>query len=258
MLNCPQVCDKCSFFFSFFFSFFMGTVWRMVFIHLAFRETCHRGTSPNKLNDSVISVICLKAGSITQACRTADEQHFYIAHNSAALLFIASACPRASTDPTFQSAARLNCLENYHLCQGLSFVLIYSVLTLRWLFPRPKVPSWRKCVLIAQVLALRFIVSALWLLWNAAKKIKKERKKLCTASPWTERDHFHISNVGNTTPCSFKDCDTTACFFLFSSFFFSMLVLLKLGAVPLPELLPNIWESGATRILHALKYSLTW
>lgn len=164
---------------------------------------------PNKLNDSVISVICLKAGSITQACRTADEQHFYIAHNSAALLFIASTCPRASTDPTFQSAARLNCLENYHLRQGLSFVLIYSVLILQWLFPRPKVPSWRKCVLIAEVLALRFIVSALWLLRNAAKK----KERICsTASPWTEKDHFHISDVLNTRPCSFKDSDTAVRF----------------------------------------------
>lgn len=150
----------------------MGTVSRVVLYIWHLGKHAIGELLPNKLNDSVISVICLKAGSITQACRTADEQHFYIAHNSAALLFIASTCPRASTDPTFQSAARLNCLENYHLRQGLSFVLIYSVLTLRWLFPRPRVPSWRKCVLIAEVLALRFIVSALWLLRNAAKKRK--------------------------------------------------------------------------------------
>lgn len=155
----------------------MGTVSRVVLYIWHLGKHAIGELLPNKLNDSVISVICLKAGSITQACRTADEQHFYIAHNSAALLFIASTCPRASTDPTFQSAARLNCLENYHLRQGLSFVLIYSVLTLRWLFPRPKVPSWRKCVLIAEVLALRFIVSALWLLRNAAKK-KKESTAL--------------------------------------------------------------------------------
>lgn len=187
----------------------MGTVSRVVLYIWHLGKHAIGELLSNKLNDSVISVICLKAGSITQACRTADEQHFYIAHNSAALLFIASTCPRASTDPTFQSAARLNCLENYHLRQGLSFVLIYSVLTRRWLFPRPKVPSWRKCVLIAEVLALRFIVSALWLLRNAAKK--KERI-YSTASPWTEKDHFHISNVVNTWPRSFKDCDTTACF----------------------------------------------
>lgn len=58
----------------------------------------------------------------------------------------------ASTDPTFQSAAHLNCLENYHLCRetrGSEIVLIHSVPALWQLCPRQKVPSESKCLLIS-------------------------------------------------------------------------------------------------------------
>lgn len=238
--------DKCVAFLGFF--FLIKESVRRMFLYIWYLGKHAIGELfPHKLNDSVISVICLKARSITQACRTADEQHFYIAHNSTALLFIASICPRVSTDPTFQSAACLNCLENYHLCQGLSFVLIYSVLTLRWLFPRPKVPSWRKCVLIAEVLALCFIVSALWLLRNAAKKKKKKERKISTASLWTEKDHFNISNVLNTCNVALKIVTPQVFFSLFLFFWF-------LGA----ELSPNLQKSDATGILPTFESCLTW
>ena len=46
------------------------------FQNAAFRKRFIRESNSNEHNDSLISVICLKAGSITQACRTADSQHF--------------------------------------------------------------------------------------------------------------------------------------------------------------------------------------
>lgn len=91
-----------------------------------------------KLNDSVISVICLKAGSITQACRTADERHFYIAHNSAALLFLSRHFPHErELTPPYKAQLALIAWKII-ICagkkkkkkQGSSFVLIYSIQTL--------------------------------------------------------------------------------------------------------------------------------
>lgn len=41
-----------------------------------FRKHFIRESDIKELNKSLISVICLKVGSITQACRTADKQLF--------------------------------------------------------------------------------------------------------------------------------------------------------------------------------------
>lgn len=63
-------------------------------------EQFFRESNFNKLNDSLISAICLKAGSITQACRTADEQHFTLP-TTALRWFYRTSFPWARSDPTF-------------------------------------------------------------------------------------------------------------------------------------------------------------
>lgn len=63
-----------------------------------FRPHFIRESHSEELNDSLISAICLKAGSITQACRTADKQHFTLA-TTVLCWFYHTSFPWAATDP---------------------------------------------------------------------------------------------------------------------------------------------------------------
>lgn len=89
------------------------------FIRSAFRETRHEGNLflPNLMTPWYQSSVS-KPGQLPRLVGQLTSGISTSPTTAPLCFFIMPLPPRTCADPTFQSAACLNCLENYHLCQG--------------------------------------------------------------------------------------------------------------------------------------------